>query len=105
MFILWQSYEQLQVRVLLFREICKFLLEPGVPYILSERCSQDDVENYFCIQRAIGRRLDNSTARDFGYNDNTIKLQYSVRPIAGNVREATSRINGVFTEPLPKKKR
>ena len=26
------------------------------------------------------------TVRDAGYNDNTIKSQYSVRPIAGNVR-------------------
>ena len=37
-------------------------------------------------QRAISRRCDNPTFRDFGYNGNTIKLHFSVRPIAGNVQ-------------------
>ena len=40
-------------------------------------------------QRAIGHRRDNPTLRDNdndGYNDNTIKSQFSIRPIAGNVR-------------------
>ena len=104
MFISWQSYEGLQITVLSFKEICKFLLEHGVPYILSERFSQDDVENYFGRQRAIGRRCDNPTVRDFGYNDNTIKLQYSVRPIAGNVWGPASKFDEIITEPLPKKK-
>ena len=72
MFISWQSYEELQITVLSFTEICKFLLKHGIPYILSERLSQDDVENYFGRQRAIGRRFDNPTVRDFGYNDDTL---------------------------------
>ena len=36
-----------------FKEVCKFFLQQGVPYILSERFGQDDVENYFGRQRAI----------------------------------------------------
>ena len=40
----------------------------------------------FGRQRAIGRRKDNPSVRDVGYNDNTIKSQFSVRPIAGNVQ-------------------
>ena len=44
MFISWQSYEGLHITVFSFKEICKFLLEHGAPYILSERFSQDDVE-------------------------------------------------------------
>ena len=103
MFIWWQSYERLQIIVLSFKEICKFLLEHGDPYILSERFSQDDEENYFARQRANGRRCGNPTVRHFGYNDKTIKLQYSVRPIAGNVRGPASRFNEI-TEPWPKKK-
>ena len=83
---------------------CKFLLEYSFPYILSERISQDNVENYFGRQCAIGRRCDNPTVRDFGYNNNTIKLQYSVRPIAGNVQGSVSKLNEIITEPLPKKK-
>ena len=104
MFISWQTYEGLQMTALLFIEIYKFLLERGVPYILSERFSQDDVENYFVRQRAIGRRYDNPIVRDFGYNDNIIKLQYSVRSIAGNVRAPSSKFNETITEPLPNKK-
>ena len=61
MFIPWQRYEGLQVTVLSFKEICKFLLEYDVPYILSERFSQEDVENYFVGQRAIGQISDNPT--------------------------------------------
>ena len=64
----------------------KFLLQQGIPYILSERFCQDDLESDFEKQRAISRRCDNPTFRDFGYNGNTIKLHFSVRPIAGNVQ-------------------
>ena len=55
------------------------------PIFFQRRFSKDDVENYFSRQRATGRRCDNPTFQDFGYNDNTITLQYSVIPIAGNV--------------------
>ena len=81
MSVLWQSYEGLQITVLSFKEACKFLLQQGIPYILSERFCQDDLENYFG-KRVIGRRSDNLTVHDFGYNDNTIKNQFSTRPIA-----------------------
>ena len=76
MFISWQSYEGLQVTVHSFKEVCKFLLEQGISYILSERFCQDDLENYFGRQRAIGHRRDNPIVRDAGYYDNTIKSQY-----------------------------
>ena len=69
-----------------FKEISRFLQEHGVQYILSERFYQDDLENYFGRQRAIGSRCDNPSVKDVGYNDNTIKSEYSVRSIAGNVR-------------------
>ena len=104
MFISWQSYEGLQVTVHSFKEVCKFLLEQGISYILSERFCQDDLENYFGRQRAIGHRRDNPTVRDAGYNDNTIKSQYSVRPIAGNVRANLHKFNIIDETPLPKRK-
>ena len=56
MFISHQTYEGLQTTVYSFIEVCKFLLQRGVPYVLSERFCQDDLENYFGRQRAIGRR-------------------------------------------------
>ena len=55
MFISWQTYEGIQVTVHSFKEVVKYLLENGVKYGLSERFCQDDLENYFGRQRAIGR--------------------------------------------------
>ena len=72
-FFSWKSYEGLQITVLSFKKVCKFLLQQGISYILSERFCQDDLENYFGRQRAIGCRSDNPAVHDFGYNDNTVK--------------------------------
>ena len=69
-----------RLKFLSCKEICKFSLEHGIPYILSERFSQDDVGGAIC------RRRDNPTVRDFSYHDNTIELKYSVRPITENIR-------------------
>ena len=62
------------------------------------------MKNYFGRQRAIGHRRDNPTVRDAGYNDNTIKSQYSVRPVAGNVRANLHKFNIIDETPLPKRK-
>ena len=40
MFISWHSYEGLQITVHSFKEVCKFLLQQGIPYILSVRFCQ-----------------------------------------------------------------
>ena len=96
MFIYWHSDERVQVTVHSFKEVCKFL--QGISYILSERFCQDDFENYFGCQHAIGHRRDNPTVRDARYNDNTIKSQYSVRPIAGNVRSNLHNANAKCKE-------
>ena len=37
MFISWQNYEGIQITVHSFKEVCRFLLEHRVQYILSER--------------------------------------------------------------------
>lgn len=73
--------------------------------MLSEKFCQDDLENYFGRQRSIGRRRDNPTLRDVGYNDNLIKSQFSVRPISGNVRPGESKWNDIDEEPLKKRKK
>ena len=89
--------------VLAFKEICKVLLEHDVPYIISERFSQDNVENYFGRQRALVEDL--AIQRDsivVIYNTNI--LEYSVRLIDGNVQWPASKFNAIITEPLTKKK-
>ena len=105
MFISLQTYEGIQITVHSFIEVCRFLLEQGVPYILSERFCQDDLENYFGRQRAIGSRRDNPTVRDAGYNDNTIKSQYSIRSIVGNVQSQRHNFNEINDSPLPKRRK
>ena len=59
MFISWQSYKGLQITVDAFKECCRYLLQNNFHYVLSERFCQDDFENYFGRQRAIGRRHGN----------------------------------------------
>ena len=76
MFLSWQTYEGLQVTVHSFKEVCKYLLENGVTYVLSERFCQGDLENYFGRQRAIGRRRDNPSVKEVEYNDNTINFNF-----------------------------
>ena len=105
MFISWQTHEGFQITVHSFKEVVKFLLEHRVSYVLSERFCQDDLENYFGRQRAIGRRRDNPSLKDVGYNDNAIKAQYSVRPIAGNVQGTVGKFNVIEETPLPKRKK
>ena len=41
MFVSWQRFEGSQITVLSFTEVCKFLLQQGVPYNLSERICQE----------------------------------------------------------------
>ena len=86
-----------------FKEVDKFLLENGVKYVLSGKFCQDDLENYFDGQRAIGRRKDNPSVRDAGYNDNTIKSQFSVRHIAGNVQGTVGKFQYIDNTPLLKR--
>ena len=105
MFISWQTYEGLQVTVHSLKEVVKYLLQNGVRYVLSERFCQDDLENYFGRQRAIGRWKDTPNVYATGYNDNNIKSQFSVRPIAGNVRGAAGKFNHIDNTPLPKRKK
>lgn len=54
--------------------------------VLTERFCQDDVEKYFGYQRTQGRRSDNPTTAEFGYNDLRIATLRDSEPTAeGNV--------------------
>ena len=105
MFIWWQTYEGLQITVHSFKEVCKYLLHNGVKFVLSERFCQDDLENYFGRQRAIGSSKNNPSVKDVGYNDNTIKSQFLIRPITGKVRRDGNKFNVIDESPLPKRKK
>ena len=105
MFLPWQSYEGLQMSVLLLKAFVPYLLNNGMKYVLSEKFCQDDIENYFGKQRAIGRRKDSPNVRAAGYNENMIKLQFSVQPVGSNVHPGESKRSVIDDTPLPKKKR
>lgn len=78
MFISWQTFEGFQITVHSVIEVCKFLLQEGMEYVLTECFCQDVVEEYFGSQRKLGRRNDNPDIRTFGYNDNSIRIQRSI---------------------------
>ena len=85
------------------KEVIPYLLRNGFNCVLSGKICQNDLENYFGFQRAIGCRKSNPTVCDTGYNDNTIKTQYFVKPSTGNVRGEEGKWNVIGTEPLPKR--
>ena len=75
----------------------------GFEFVLTERFCQDDVEEYFGYQRTQGRRNDNPTGAEFGYNDLRIATLRDVAPqtVKGNVsgrhsdRILARRVSGV----------
>jgi hypothetical protein len=98
-----------------FIEMTKFLLrlEPGL-FVLSDRISQDPIENYFGKQRARGGRNENPTVQQSLHNAAALRVQKSMAldPVRGNC----SRKRHLFGEPsqidvtehstpLPKRKR
>ena len=69
--------------ILSLQGVVPYRLTKGLRYVLSEKFCRDDVENYFGRQRAIGTRKDNLNVKDTRYAENTIKSQFSVRPVGG----------------------
>ena len=110
MFLSMQTYEGFIITANSLVEVTKFLLSEGFEYVLTERFCQDLIEEYFGYQRSKGRRADNPTVHDFGYNDLTISVQRSVAPVVkGNVAgrhdsQTKSKWMSVSDEPLPKRK-
>ena len=90
MFLSWQTHEGIKITTHSSMELVKYLLNQGVPYVLTERFCQDPLENYFGQQRSIGRRKDNPSLRDFSYNDNTIRTQKSLDQLLEIVAVTTS---------------
>ena len=53
---------------------------------LTECFNQDCVEEYFGRQRSAGCRSDNPSISQFGYIDNTTRMQRAVVPVTRNTR-------------------
>ena len=104
MFLSIPTYNGIRISISSLKEIVPFLLKNGFEYVLSEKFCQDDLENYFGRQRAIGRRKDNPSVRDTMYNDNIIKTQYDVKPIAGSNCRSNLDNSEIPDTPLKKRK-
>ena len=84
MFISRQNHEGMQITCYSVIEATKHLIKEGFQFVLTERFCQGVLKEYFWRQRGIGRRNDNPTVSQFGYNDNIIRMQRSVTNFTGN---------------------
>ena len=93
-----------------FVEMAKYLLsqEDGL-FVLSERFSQDPLENYFGQQRARGGRNDNPTIQQCVDNSAALRIQKSqaLDPVRGNCsrKRLFKEPPQIDNTPLPKRKR
>ena len=102
--ISWQTFEGLKITVHFIIEAVRFLMQHHVKCNLTERFCQDPLENYFGQQRATSARKDNPSICDFGFNDNSIRNQKILQPIAGNVCGQDIGMADFTNEALPCRK-
>ena len=96
-----------------FVEMTRYLLlQPDSEglFLLSERVSQDPLENYFGKQRARGGRCDNPSIKECIQNSIAIRAQQSLQldHVRGNSRykrRVTAGDEIIDDSPLPKRKR
>ena len=88
LFIPASTYIGIYISVHSLIEATQYLLRNGAEFVLTERFNQDVVEEYFGRQRGCGRFNDAPNVYQFGYNDNTIRIQRYVVPVKGNTRGA-----------------
>ena len=96
-----------------FVEMAKCLLGDGSAgiFLLSERISQDPLENYFGQQRARGGRNENPNLQQCLHNAAAIRVQKSIAtdPIRGNCSRKRHLCGDAQPDiddtPLPKRKR
>ena len=88
-----QTNHCIQITVRSTVETVKFILQNGSKFILTERFYQDPVEEYFVIQRQLGRRYDNPDVAKFCYNDNTVRIQTDVSFTSANIKGKYNKSN------------
>ena len=84
MFLSHQTYKGILITVKSTIEVVKYLIKDAkMPYVLTERFNQDPLEAYFGAQRMFGRRNNNPSAYQVGYNANAIRLLRSTNKVEG----------------------
>ena len=98
-----------------FVDMARYLLSQGQDglFVLSERISQDPIENYFGQQRARGGRNENPSVQQCIHNAAALRVQKSLAldPVRGNCSRKRvlfkdpPKLDDIDLTPLPKRKR
>ncbi|XP_070545584.1 uncharacterized protein [Ptychodera flava] len=107
MMLSYQTLQGIEITVRSFVEACKFLLQQGAQFVLSEHFSQDPLEQWFGKQRQAGGWNENPTVQEFDYNTVNLRVQGSslTAPVTGNTnmhREAMQFANDTPLEKRPR---
>ena len=62
MFISWQTYEGFQITVNAVIDICKFLLQEGIEYVLTERFARTQLRNTLVAKENWGEEMTTQTS-------------------------------------------
>ena len=68
------TYEGLKITAYSTIEATRYLLNDGMPWVITSRFNQDCAEEDFGRQRSLGGRNDNPTIHQFGYQANTLRM-------------------------------
>ena len=110
MFLSIQTFEGIQTTVLSLIECVKFLLCHGFKYVLTNKISQDSLEDHFGRHRSLARRSTNPTLQALGFQETKLRLQRSIAtsitPKANTKgsKRPTERIT-ISHSPLKKRKK
>ena len=73
MFLSHQTYEGILVTANSVIECVEFVLQDGMKFVLTERFNQDFAEENFGQHQGVGRRRDNPSLFQFGYDSNGLR--------------------------------
>ena len=76
MFLSHKTYEGILISVYSVIESVKFLIQDGMKFVLTERFNQDVAEGNFGSHRGVGRRDENPSLHQFGYDRSTDERQH-----------------------------
>lgn len=107
MFLTHQTYKGLVMTIRSFKEVCHYLLDNGVQFVLSNRFCQDPLEAHFGRHRSVNQRSENPNIHCFGYQENKFRLQrdlqMQIQP-KGNVRKRRDVPVNISNSPVKKQK-
>ena len=62
------------------------MLQHGCSYVLTEKLSQDSLEEHFGNIRSVNRRNKNPSLYQLGYRENIVRIKRSITPVTGNIK-------------------